>query len=324
MNSENGHSNNSFLNLLTWTSLNRIWRAKYISRYMIFSLVVSMFSSIVWRIWAILESYGLERLKYILLLPIAFISIYWVVYLNNKRFHDRWLSWWWQLLMLIPIVNFIVILYLWLAPWNKWENEYWEQAETKTREKILAWILPILIIFIIVWIFAAALLPRMQSAQNRARDVARKVSLSQIQSAIVTSQAFNWKWPWMDEAKSWIPVSNIESDLIPSWLTSIPMDPLSTSKNSWLWNSISNWEYLYLVATRNSTPNWWFVLMAKTETAWGSNWVVCDNNEWKITTEIDLANIKLCETVSERDTCSNSSGICTYTSNDQLRYILIY
>ncbi|MBR4633859.1 hypothetical protein IKO50_02640 [bacterium] len=37
-------------------------------------------------------------------------------------------------------------------------------------------------------IMTAALMPRMQSAQNRARDVSRKVDLSQIQSAIVTSQ----------------------------------------------------------------------------------------------------------------------------------------
>jgi hypothetical protein len=34
----------------------------------------------------------------------------------------------------------------------------------------------------------AALTPRMNSAQGRARDVARKNDLSQIQTAIVTSQ----------------------------------------------------------------------------------------------------------------------------------------
>ena len=316
---------NSFVSLVTWTSLNRIWRAKYISRNIVFGLITSVCSSIISRLWVILESSGFDWVVYVFLwLPLMFFSIYWSVYLNNKRFHDRWTSWWWQLLLFVPIVNFIVILYLWLASWNKWENKYWEPSETKTREKVLAWLLPILIIIVIVWIFAAALLPRMQSAQNRARDVARKVSLSEIQSAIVASQMSNWERPWMNSATNWIPVSNIASDLEAAWLAIIPTDPTPMSKISWLWNATSNWEYLYLVATRNSTPNWWFVLMAKSETEWSSNWVVCDNNEWKITTETDLANINLCGIVSKWDSCLNSNGICTYTSTDQLRYILLY
>lgn len=313
----------SFLKFVTWTSLNRIWRAKFIARTMIFSLIMSVCSSLIWVLWSFLEWAGIDWLTYILLIPLMCISIYWGVWLNNKRFHDRWQSWWWQLLLFVPIVNFIVILYLWLASWDKWENKYWEQSETKIREKVLAWLLPILIIFIIVWIFAAALLPRMQSAQNRARDVARKTALSQIQSAIVVSQMSNWQRPWMDEAKNWISVSNIEADLKYVWLTSVPVDPLQSNKNSWLWNSTSNWEYLYLVAKRNWVDNWAFVLMAKSETEWGSNRVICNNN-WIITTETDLADVKLCSTVSKWNSCSNSNGTCTYTSDDQLRYVLMY
>lgn len=315
----------SFVNLVTWTSLNRIWRAKYISRNIIFGLITSVCSSIISRLWVALESSGFDRVVYLFLwLPLIFFSIYWSVYLNNKRFHDRWASWWWQLLLFIPIVNLFVLIYLWFFPWDKWWNEYWEQAETQTREKILAWILPILMIFVIVWILAAALLPRLQWAQSRAKDVARKTHLSQIQSAIVVSQMDNGQWPWMDAATNWIPVSNITSDLDDAWLVIIPTDPIPTNKNSWLWNATSNWEYLYLVATRNSVPNWWFVLMAKTDTEDSSNWVVCDNNEWKITTETDLADIKICNTVSEWNSCSNSNWVCSYTSPDQLRYILVY
>lgn len=315
----------SFVNLVTWTSLDRIWRAKYIARNMIFGLIMSVCSSIVSWLWAALESSGLDWIAYVLLwLPLVFFSIYWSVYLNNKRFHDRWSSWWWQLLFFIPIVNFFVAIYLWFFPWDKWWNEYWEQAETQTREKILAWILPILVIFIIVWILSAALLPRLQWAQSRAKDVARKTHLSQIQSAIVTYQGDKWMWPHQDDAMNWIPVSNIASDLNNAWLIDVPKDPTLTNKNSWLWNAISDGEYLYLVATRNSIPNWWFVLMAKTEMEWGSNWVVCDNNQWKITAETDLADIKICDTVSEWESCSNSNGACTYTSPDQLRYIIVY
>lgn len=315
----------SFVNLVTWTSLNRIWRAKYIARSMIFGLIMSLCSSIITRLWSILESSGFDWVVYLLLwLPLIFFSIYWSVWLYNKRFHDRWASWWWQLLLFVPIINFFVIIYLWFFPWDKWENKYWKQAETQTREKVLAWILPILLIFVIVWILAAAILPRLQWAQDRARDVVRKNYLSQIQSAIVASQMFNWEWPWLDTATNGIPVSNIEPALISAWMSFVPTDPTPSNKNSWLWNATSNWEFLYLVATRNGTSNWWFVLMAKSETEWGSNWVICDNNEWRITTETDLANIKPCNIVSKWDSCSNSNGACTYTTTDQLRYILIY
>ena len=49
-----------------------------------------------------------------------------------------------------------------------------------------------------VWILAASLTPRMQSAQNRARDVARKSDLSQIQTAIITSFYDKQEWPGMN------------------------------------------------------------------------------------------------------------------------------
>jgi prepilin-type N-terminal cleavage/methylation domain-containing protein len=45
-----------------------------------------------------------------------------------------------------------------------------------------------LIVIVIIGILIAALMPRMQSAQGRARDVSRKNALSQIQTAIITSQ----------------------------------------------------------------------------------------------------------------------------------------
>ena len=55
-----------------------------------------------------------------------------------------------------------------------------------------------LIVIVIIGILIAALLPRMQAAQGRARDVARKTALSQIQSAIVTHQGDHGSWPGCD------------------------------------------------------------------------------------------------------------------------------
>jgi prepilin-type N-terminal cleavage/methylation domain-containing protein len=52
-----------------------------------------------------------------------------------------------------------------------------------------------LIVIVIIGILIASLMPRMQSAQGRARDVARKNDLSQIQTAIITSQSDRGGWP---------------------------------------------------------------------------------------------------------------------------------
>ena len=177
------------------------------------------------------------------------------------------------------------------------------------------------------WVAAAALMPRMQSAQDRARDVARKTSLSQLQSAIVTYQWDKWKWPGMNAATKWISVSKIEDELLSVWMSSIPTDPEWNDKVSWLWATKTvDWWYSYLVAKRNWTQNAWFVLMAKTEVEWWSNWVVCENKSWLenwyITNDTDLKDIKPCVGITKWDSCSAKN--CTYTNRDELRYILIY
>ena len=180
-----------------------------------------------------------------------------------------------------------------------------------------------LIVIVIIGILIASLMPRMQSAQWRARDVARKNDLAQIQTAIITSQQDKWTWPDTgDQASSGMSIADIAPQLKSAWMSSIPSDPNKDNVNYGLGNKTVTWEYLYMVATRNWVPKWGFVLMAKTEMEWGSNWVVCDNNDWRITTERDLADIRPCDIVSKWDSCSSSN--CTYTSPDQLRYILIY
>ena len=66
-----------------------------------------------------------------------------------------------------------------------------------------------LIVIVIIGILIASLMPRMQSAQWRARDVARKNDLSQIQTAIITSQTDKWEWPKVAEARTAITVADI-------------------------------------------------------------------------------------------------------------------
>ncbi len=194
-----------------------------------------------------------------------------------------------------------------------------------------------LIVIVIIGILIAALMPRMQAAQWRARDVSRKTALSQIQSAIVTSQWDKWRWPGMDhniKSSSGIWVSNISWELIAAGMNSIPQDPLS-SEVTWLWDgwvlntdAKSTGDYGYVVATRNGTPDWWFVLMAKTEVEWWSNWVFCQSGDlakWAITGGTDISKITLCQTLTKTGTeCKANTRDCEYSSDNQLRYIVIY
>ena len=203
-----------------------------------------------------------------------------------------------------------------------------------------------LIVIVIIGILIAALMPRMQSAQWRARDVARKNDLSQIQTAIVTSQQDKWMWPWMkwsldnegnvrteSPATNWMAIDDISKSLLTAGMSSVPWDPLSSTQVTWIWTTtIAEWEYGYVVVTKNGTANWWFVLMAKTEIEWWSNWVYCGAglSKWEITTSTDIwaKTFQICTSMVKNEDapndCSISNGVCTYGQDGQLRYIVTY
>lgn len=202
-----------------------------------------------------------------------------------------------------------------------------------------------LIVIVIIGILIAALMPRMQAAQWRARDVSRKTALSQIQSAIVTSQWDKWRWPGCDSTGCvtfWQDIIDIQDLLQAAWMNSIPNDPIAGNKVTWLWNDWSDWQFRYLVTKRNWTKNWWFVLMAKTEVEWWSNRIVCNSGTnkdtlkwWKITSEDDINQIHPCDTVSKlgKDSCTNytanceiisTGNVCCYQNDDELRYVVVY
>ena len=190
-----------------------------------------------------------------------------------------------------------------------------------------------LIVIVIIGILIAALLPRMNAAQGRARDVARKTALSQIQSAIVTYQWDKGNWPQLASAKDWMGISpdtaseGIWKDLINWWMSGIPTDPLATSSFEWLWNTkVTSGYYGYIVTKRNGTDDAGFVLMAKTEVEWGSNWVVCNNNNtfsgWRITKDDDVKDIAICPSVSQ--TGAANCDRCHYSDASELRYIVVF
>jgi len=199
-----------------------------------------------------------------------------------------------------------------------------------------------LIVIVIIGILISALMPRMQAAQWRARDVARKTALSQIQSAIVVSQWDKWEWPGVNgsgfDVENWAAVSAIKAELTRAWLNSIPVDPLKNDEWDWLggFSGTTIGDYGYMVTTRNGSKRWWFVLMAKTEVEWGSNWVVCSSSgtwwtgwlsQWYIKKWQDLKDVHPCDRVTYEESggnCVSNQTDCIATSLDQLRYILMY
>jgi hypothetical protein len=178
----------------------------------------------------------------------------------------------------------------------------------------------------------------MSAAQWRARDVARKNDLAQLQSAIVTSQQDKWRWPWMSGASEWDAIDAIWIDQIATllqtaWMNSIPKDPLWSNVVTWLWSwSIGDWQYWYMVSKRNWTPYAWFILMAKTEVEWWSNWIYCksgSDEQWKINVWDDLWKLHLCTSLTKDTnatscTVNQDNGECKYYEDGQLRYILLY
>ena len=201
-----------------------------------------------------------------------------------------------------------------------------------------------LIVIVIIGILIASLMPRMQSAQGRARDVARKNDLSQIQTAIITSAQDRGGYPgmstntWKDakgsgsvtNANEWIDVSSIAENLMKAWMSSVPTDPNKSNTFKWI-GSGNEWglgEYRYVVAKRNWVANWWFALMAKTEVEGSSNRVVCnsgsvDADHGYILGTNDLKEITLCPTVTQDDNNCSAKN-CTYSDIGELRYLLLY
>ena len=204
-----------------------------------------------------------------------------------------------------------------------------------------------LIVIVIIGILIAALMPRMQSAQWRSRDVARKNDLAQLQTAIVTSQQDKWGWPLLESwARNWTAVQMFETLLTTAGMSSVPTDPLTSTEVYWLGNSSDNknasWYYLYMVSSRNWSPDWWFVLMAKTEIEWWSNRAVCGETpdsdatnalkKWWIKEGVDITDIHPCTKMTKVDNCATANTCCDmsnqndckYEEDGQLRYIVTY
>ena len=228
-------------------------------------------------------------------------------------------------MLFIPVVNLIFLIVICCVKWDDGENQYWAASETKRYEKVIAWVYIIAIpVLCFVWVFAAALLPRLQSAQSTAIDATRKADLSSIQSAIISYFNANWSYPLDIEAENWIETSALKDVLKSEVWFDVPSVPGSLSNNYWLGSVSSSNDYLYMVTTKNTIKHGWFLLMAAVNSASNANWVVCDNWEGVIEQWYDLKNFPYCYEINKASSCSNNNWVCTYSENSQLRFVDLF
>lgn len=103
-----------------------------------------------------------------LLLGIVYIAmIYFSFIFAIRRLHDLNQSGWLSLLMLIPLVNLGLAVYLTFAKGDEHENQFGFPYNTKTWEKVLAWFY---ILVFPIGILAAIAIPAYQDYVQRAHQ----------------------------------------------------------------------------------------------------------------------------------------------------------
>ena len=82
-----------------------------------------------------------------------------------------------------------------------------------------------------------------------------------------------------------------------------------------------------MVLPKNSIADGGFLLMARTETEGGSNWLVAGDNG-KIATTTDLTTLKFCTKFEKvdagKEAVNTNDGNCKYSNKSQLRYIYMF
>lgn len=77
---------------------------------------------------------------------ISILFFYFHVVLIIRRLHDTNRSGWWCLLFFVPVIQFILIVYLLLVPGSKANNDYGAPRPSPVWEKILGWMILIVLL----------------------------------------------------------------------------------------------------------------------------------------------------------------------------------
>ena len=190
-------------------------------------------------------------------------------------------------------------------------------------------LIEMLIVIVIIWVLAAALIPRLTSVRDRANDVARKADLNQISTAIIAWQMdHNWTLPG-DATGNVQNAEAISAQLKDAWLDSVPQDPKVDAVVVWLGTgSTSTWQYGYLKIKKNWIDNSAFVVMAKMETPGASNWLYDSlYGSWQISTTNETTDFTPCKTMTKSSSSTwfllAPGWNCFFSDYGQLRYLII-
>ena len=213
----------------------------------------------------------------------------------------------------------------------------------------------LLIVIVIIGILMTALLPRLQGAQDIARDTARQTALSQLQAGIAGYYSLYGKWPSVVAKKNnkFTPfttyadtntgkeltgcVMALQTVIVDdaNLMTSLPPEPNLDNEVSFN-GTTCKWDYIYSILPKRWNAKAWLLLVAKAETAGKANYVCWSKimsgttttpNQCAIT-DITAQNAKPCRSITQSTDPNKGkyepNGDCTYTDQNELRYILTY
>lgn len=177
--------NNTQFNSSPLSANGRFGRLAYLGWNMLVFLVTILFAFVVGAIMAIVApnlalstTDGSLSIPLIIIFTIFYIAlIYFSFIFAIRRLHDLNKTGWLSLLILIPLINFLFILYLIFAPGSDGINNYGHPHITKTWEKLLG------IVYVLIFpfgIFAAIAIPAYQNYIERAQQhqIEQKINTS--------------------------------------------------------------------------------------------------------------------------------------------------
>lgn len=185
-------------------------------------------------------------------------------------------------------------------------------------------LIEMLIVIVIIWVLASALIPRIGSARGKANDVARKADLQQLATALISYQIDRNQFP---QSTAQVSTTGAMGGYLKAWgMASIPVG--DTTLYTWS-DGNQHTGYNYIPLIKNGWANNGFILMARAETEGWANYVKCSSSDpTNITTTTDVDTITLCSdiTYTAWGTCKSSatSTSCIASDKSQLLYIYKY
>lgn len=183
-----------------------------------------------------------------------------------------------------------------------------------------------LIVVVIIGILAAALLPRLQSAQASARDSARVSALQQIATATVAYLQEQGDYP--TTKASWGTDELLRKLVDGGYVSALPQEPQKNAKND-LGSTTLNGQYGYAILKKNGIGTGGIAFFAKMERQGNANYVLGKNGNNKIggNKVTDINQVYLCKSLkktkaTKEATASNSD--CEYQNESELYYVVTY